>query len=61
VRDGQLVINVTEQNPFLGTALDNQFVFQSYFNERCYFTTPLMRRILTPSPAVNVARVEEVL
>jgi hypothetical protein len=37
-------------NPFVGTALDNLFVFQSYHNERCYFTSPLIRRIFADPP-----------
>jgi hypothetical protein len=42
-----------EQNPFVGTALDNLFVWQSYHNERCYFTSPLMRRLFKETHATG--------
>jgi hypothetical protein len=55
---GQLEIPLAgEQNPFVGTALDNLFVWQSYHNERCYFTSPLMRRLFAPSPAIQVGAI----
>src|SRR5260370_33464685 len=50
LQSGRLEIQVRELNPFVGTALDNLFVWQSYHNERCYFTSPLMRRLFSESP-----------
>src|SRR5260370_37842946 len=44
---GRLAIQVGELNPFVGTALDNLFVWQSYHNERCSFMSPLMRRLFS--------------
>jgi hypothetical protein len=46
VRGGLLEITVGDSNPFFGTAFDNQFVYQSYYNERCYFAAPIIRRVL---------------
>jgi hypothetical protein len=46
LRTGRLEINCERDNPFIRTAFDNLFVFQSYHNERCYFTSPLIRNIL---------------
>jgi|GEM_PF-6795601 len=45
LQTGRLEIQVGDLNPFVGTALDNLFVWQSYHNERCYFMSPLMRRL----------------
>ncbi len=53
-RNGQLHMRVTEgNNPFIGTAFDNLLVFQSYHDERCYFTSPLVRRIFTNPRTVS--------
>jgi hypothetical protein len=48
---GRLEIQVGELNPFVGTALDNLFVWQSYHNERCYFMSPLMPQLFSESLA----------
>ena len=40
-------IDVTKENPFFGTELHNEFVYQSYWNERNYFVSGLMRKLLT--------------
>lgn len=57
VRNGRLEMDVGEKNPFYGTVFDNLLVFQSYYNEYCYFASPLVKKILaltdagpTPSP-----------
>jgi hypothetical protein len=51
---GRTVISlVGEENPFVGTPLENEFVWQSYHNERCYFTSPLMRRLFVPTTATR--------
>jgi hypothetical protein len=48
VRDGRLEMDVSERNPFYGTVFDNQLVFQSFYNEKCYFASPLVKEILAP-------------
>jgi hypothetical protein len=56
---GRLEITLDgEQNPFTGTALDNLFVWQSYHNERCYFMSPLMRRIFEDGPAAGSGEIQ---
>ena len=42
-----MAIDVTNDNPFFGTELNNEFVYQSYWNERSYFVSGLMRKLLT--------------
>jgi hypothetical protein len=44
-QEGRLEMIVGQTNPFFGTVFDNLFVFQSYYNEQCYFTSPLVKRI----------------
>ncbi len=46
IQSGKMVITVADSNPFHGTAFDNQFVFQSYHNEKAYFAAPIIRKIL---------------
>lgn len=41
----RLTIDVTNNNPFFGTVLDNEFVFQSYWNEKSYFISGFTRKI----------------
>jgi len=47
IRDGHLVVDVAQQNLFLGTELNNEFVYQSYWNEHGYFVSGLMRKLIT--------------
>jgi hypothetical protein len=54
VREGRLEMDVGEKNPFFGTVFDNSLVFQSYYNERCYFATPLIKKILEVSTTVHL-------
>lgn len=49
IHAGQMTIDVTKENPFFGTELHNDFVYQSYWNERNYFVSGLMRKLLTPA------------
>jgi hypothetical protein len=50
---GRLEINCEKDNPFIRTAFDNLFVFQSYHNERCYFTSPLIRSIVRTKAMID--------
>jgi hypothetical protein len=52
VQKGRLEMDVSTKNPFFGTVFDNLLVSQSYYNEQCYFASPLVKQILArPSSA----------
>jgi hypothetical protein len=53
VKAGRLELEIKERNPFYATVFDNLFVFQSHYNEQCYFATPLLREILKPGGVVS--------
>lgn len=57
VQDSRLNVDVAQHNPFFGTMLDNEFVFQSYYAETTYFLTRLVFDIVpsAPSPATPQA------
>jgi hypothetical protein len=62
VEEGRLEMTVGSTNPFFGTVFDNLLVFQSYYNEQCYFTSPLVKRIfkspIDASPPLPGSRAE---
>lgn len=45
IDQGRLTIDVAAHNPFFGTVLDNEFVFQSYWSEHTYFISSFTRNI----------------
>jgi len=56
VQSGRLEIDVGEKNPIYGTVFDNQLAFQSYYNEKCYLISSIVKKILTlpePLPAAT--------
>ena len=48
VRGGRLTVDVTQSNPFFGTVLENEFVYQSYYSETTYFMSGFLRKVLGP-------------
>ena len=46
VKKGQLTIDVRRGNPFNQTIFDNEFVFQSYYQETTYFTDSLVQKVV---------------
>jgi hypothetical protein len=46
---GRRTVDVTDGNPFFGTVLDNEWVYQSYDSETTYFVSGLLRRLLRDS------------
>jgi hypothetical protein len=54
IAENQLSVSVAEHNPFFGTVLDNEFVFQSYWSEDTYFISGFARRILGVHPSQSL-------
>lgn len=53
VDQGRLTIDVTGGNPFSGTVLENEFVYQSYYSETTYFVSGFLRNVLLASKNEN--------
>ena len=43
---GSLTIDVRERNPFFGTSLQNEYVYQSYYSETTLFITGLLVKVM---------------
>ncbi len=54
IRDGRGRVDVTAGNPFFGTVLDNELVYQSYYSETTYFISGLMWKVLNPSSGQEI-------
>nr|VFK22818.1 MAG: hypothetical protein BECKLFY1418C_GA0070996_11285 [Candidatus Kentron sp. LFY] len=52
IANNQLSIDVARHNPFFGTVLDNEFVFQSYWSEHSYFISGFTRKILSTPESI---------
>lgn len=46
VSRGALSIDVSRGNPFVGTVFDDEFVFQSYYEETSYMASPLIQQVI---------------
>jgi hypothetical protein len=46
VKEGQLTLDIGEKNPFHATIFDNEFVFQSYYQETNYFIDALTQQVI---------------
>jgi hypothetical protein len=49
MKSGRRTVDISEGNPFFGTVLDNEFVYQSYDSETTYFISGFMRKVLASS------------
>ena len=56
---GTVNVDVTKQNPFYGTLLENQFVYQSYFSETTYYIPGLVSKIVPSLPATPTSPASE--
>jgi hypothetical protein len=46
LKEGAPNVDVSQNNPFFGTVIDNEFVYQSYYSETTYFMSGILRKIL---------------
>jgi hypothetical protein len=54
IRDGARTVDVAKGNPFFGTELADEVVYQSYASETTYFISGVMRKLLTSEASRGV-------